>query len=262
MTVSIAVLCGVLGLVFGSFLNVVIWRVPRGESVARPPSHCPACDKPISPRDNIPVLSWVVLRGRCRHCQTRISPRYPLVEALTGALFAGMAVRFAGVDHGDAVLPAYLIFTAVAVALSFIDLDTQKLPNVLVLPLYLVAGLGLGIPALVFGQGRAAADAAIGGAALYAFYFVLCFATAGKGLGFGDVKLAGVLGLFLGWLGGRDVLVGALAGIFVGGLVAVALLVRGAGRKAKVPFGPFLVAGAFIGIYAGHPLAHAWLGSA
>jgi leader peptidase (prepilin peptidase)/N-methyltransferase len=160
------------------------------------------------------------------------------------------------------VLPAYLVFTAVVLALAFIDLDTKRLPNVLVLPLYPVALVGLGLPALVYGQGHAALRAAIGGAALYAFYFVLCFATAGKGLGFGDVKLAGVLGLFLGWLGGRDVLVGALAGIFVGGLVAVVLLLRGAGRKAQVPFGPFLVVGALIGIFAGHPIAHAWLGSA
>ena len=260
MHAFVAVFCGVLGLVIGSFLNVVIWRVPRGESVVRPPSHCPGCDAEIAPRDNVPVISWLVLRGRCRHCRNPISARYPLVEALTGALFVGMAVRMEHHVHGYAVLPAYLVFTAAIIALAFIDLDTKRLPNVLVLPMYPVALVGLGVPALVYGQGHAALTAVIGGAGLYAFYFVLCFGTAGKGLGFGDVKLAGVLGLFLGWLGGRDVLVGAIAGIFAGGIVAVVLLARGAGRKAQVPFGPFLVIGALVGVLAGHPIAHAWLG--
>lgn len=261
MTAFVTVFSGLLGLIIGSFLNVVIWRVPRKESVVQPPSHCPRCQTPLAARDNVPVLSWLLLRGRCRTCALPISARYPLVELLTGALFAGFAARLHRLEHGWSVLPAYLVFAAVTVALAFIDYDTKKLPNVLTLPMYGVGVIGLGVPALVHGMGHAAARAAEGGAALYAFYFILCYATAGKGLGFGDVKLAGVLGMFLGWIGWKDLLVGALGGIFVGGVVAAVLLARGMGRKAQVPFGPFLVVGAYIGILAGHPLAHIWLGS-
>ena len=105
MTALVAAICGVYGLVIGSFLNVVIWRVPRHESIVRPPSHCPSCDAPIANRDNIPVFSWLVLRGRCRHCGTRISFRYPFVELLTGVLFAAVGIVF----HDSWVLPAYLV---------------------------------------------------------------------------------------------------------------------------------------------------------
>jgi leader peptidase (prepilin peptidase)/N-methyltransferase len=262
VTAAVVVLCGVLGLLIGSFLNVVIWRVPRGESVVRPPSHCPRCETRLAARDNVPVLSWLVLRGRCRSCRGPISARYPLVEAGTAALFAGTAARLAGVRHGWAVLPAYLVFVAVCIALALIDLDTKRLPNVLTLPMYAVGPLLLGIPAAAYGDGRPLLRAAEGLAVLYGVYFLLCFGTGGRGLGFGDVKLAGILGLYLGWLGWRDLAVGVLAAHVVGGVLAIGLLVaQRAGRKSAVPFGPFLVAGALIGLFAGHALGQAWLGS-
>src|SRR4051812_15269569 len=122
---AVIVLIGLFGVVLGSFLNVVIWRVPRGESVVHPSSHCPGCGEPIRPRDNIPVVSWLLLRGRGRGCGVRIPPQYPLVELATGALFAGFAIRF-GIH---AVLPAYLYLAAVGLALTMIDLDVQRLPD-------------------------------------------------------------------------------------------------------------------------------------
>src|SRR5215468_8247978 len=125
MTAVVSVICALFGLLIGSFLNVVIWRVPRHESIASPPSHCPACDTPIKPYDNIPVVSWLLLRARCRHCGAHISARYPAVELLTGALFAAMGARFSD----SWVLPAYLVFTAGLIALSIIDLDLMILPN-------------------------------------------------------------------------------------------------------------------------------------
>src|SRR3954447_26801825 len=145
MTAFLVVVAGVFGLLIGSFLNVVVWRVPRGESVVSPPSHCPSCDMPIAPRDNIPVLSWVLLRGRCRSCGARISSRYPLVELLTGILFAGLAAWFGPV----AQLPAFLYLAAVGVALALIDLDLKRLPDVLTLPSYPVGLALLGMASLV-----------------------------------------------------------------------------------------------------------------
>src|SRR2546423_1575098 len=117
-----------LGLVVGSFLNVVIHRVPRDESIVRPRSRCPECDTPISPRDNIPVLSWALLRGRCRHCGVRIPVRYPLVEMLTAALFAVMGLRFGW----SGALPAFLVFSAVLVSVSAIDLEHKRIPTPIV----------------------------------------------------------------------------------------------------------------------------------
>ena len=128
----VVVFSAVLGLAIGSFLNVVIWRVPRHESIVSPPSHCPGCDVPIAPRDNVPVLSWLVLRGRCRHCRNPISARYPLVELATGVLFALMVWRFGLAWE----LPAYLYLAAIAVALALIDIDVHRLPNAIVLPSY------------------------------------------------------------------------------------------------------------------------------
>jgi leader peptidase (prepilin peptidase)/N-methyltransferase len=256
--VAVVVLVALVGLLIGSFLNVVVWRVPRGESVVSPPSHCPRCDTPIRPLDNVPVVSWLLLRGRCRTCRNHISARYPLVEAATGALFAGLAVRF-GVS---AVLPAFLYLGAVCVALSLIDIDVQRLPNALTLPSY-----GVGLVLLAFAAWRqrdwtALLRAVEGMAAFYAVYFALAFAYP-AGMGFGDVKLAGVLGLYLGWLGWGVWGVGLLAGFFAGGFFGIALLAtRRASRKTKIPFGPFMVVGAFVAIFAGAPIARLWLGSA
>ena len=254
MTAVVAGLCGLFGLLIGSFLNVVIWRVPRGESIVQPPSHCPGCDTPIAPRDNVPVLSWLVLRGRCRHCGTRISVRYPLVELATAGLFVAVAFKIG--PH--APLPAYLYLAAISVALALIDLEHFRLPDPLTLPSYPVGLVLLLIPAIVNSTWWPFERALIGMAALFAFYDVVAF-IAPKGMGGGDVKLAGVLGLYLGWLGWAQLAVGAFMAFLVGGVVSIGLVVfAGAGRKTRVPFGPFMLVGAFIGIFAGHSIGHAY----
>ena len=252
----LAVMAGLLGLVIGSFLNVVIHRVPRGESIVRPPSACPGCGNPIRPRDNVPVLGWLLLRGRCRDCQEPISVRYPLVEAGTGVIFAATAVRF-GLDQ---VLPAYLYLAAIAVALALIDLDVRRLPDAITLPSYGVAVVLLGAAAATGSDSGDFLRALLGGAAMFGLYFALCFAYP-AGMGFGDVKLAGVLGLYTGWLGWGVWAVGLFLGFFLGGVFGIGLiLVRRASRKSQVPFGPFMIAGVAVAIAVGGELVDAYTG--
>jgi len=253
--VPLVALTAALGLLVGSFLNVVIWRVPRGESVVRPPSHCPSCGNQVRPRDNVPVVSWVLLKGKCRDCDAAISRRYPLVELATGVAFAVMALRFGW----DAVLPAYLYLAAIGVALWMIDLDVKRLPNAIVLPSYPVAAALLTIAAAVNRDWDDLLRAGLGMVALYGFYFLLAFIYP-AGMGFGDVKLAGVLGLYLGYLGWAEVITGGFLGFLFGGVVGAALMVaQRAGRKSQIPFGPFMLAGALVAILAGGALADLYL---
>jgi leader peptidase (prepilin peptidase)/N-methyltransferase len=249
------VLIGVLGLAVGSFLNVVIHRVPLGLSLSHPGSRCPHCRTAIRARHNVPVLGWLLLRGRCADCAARISGRYPLVEAGTAALFVAVAAKFGYSPE----LPAYLYLAAVAVALAAIDLDVRRLPDRIVLPSYAVATLLL-LPAAVVRP--AWADAARGLAAatlLYLLYRLIALYPGG--MGGGDVTLAPLLGLYLGWLSWSAVAVGAFAGFLLGGVVGVALLaVRRADRRSRVPFGPFMLAGAFVAVFAATPIA-GWYGA-
>lgn len=247
--------CAVVGLLVGSFLNVVIWRVPRGESVVSPPSHCPSCGSRISPVDNVPVASWLLLRGRCRHCGVRISARYPAVEIVTALVFALLAWKVGA----HIPLIGYLWLGAVGVALAAIDVDLQRLPDALTLPSYAVGIAVLGAATAVDADGIwPFGRSLIGMAALFGFYFALVLAYP-RGMGLGDVKLAGVLGLFLAWLGWAQLAVGAFMAFLIGGLVSVGLvLFRGAGRKTKVPFGPFMLVGALVGILAGGPIGSAY----
>ncbi len=255
MTIALVAFCAVVGLLVGSFVNVVIWRVPRGESVVRPPSHCPGCNRPIRPRDNLPVLSWLLLRGRCRDCETAISARYPAVEVATAAVLGVMAWRF-GLD---AALPAFIYLGVIGVALTMIDIDVHRLPNAIVLPSYVVAAVLLGGAAVATGEWSSLLRAVLGGAALFALYFLLAFVYP-AGMGFGDVKLAGVLGAYLGWLGWGVLLVGGFLGFLLGGVVGGGLMMaRRAGRKSKIPFGPFMLAGAFIAILLGQPIFDGYL---
>lgn len=255
--VALLIGCLVLGLLVGSFLNVVIWRVPRGESVVSPPSACPSCGTEIKWFDNIPVLSWIVLRGKCRSCGNRISARYPLVELGTGLLFALIAVVF-GYSWE---LPAYLYFAAIAVALGLIDLDVKRLPNAIVIPSYAVAGLLLLLPAILQPAWMEYANAWLGALVLFAFYFALAYIYP-AGMGFGDVKLAGVLGLYLGWLGWGALLVGGFLGFLLGAVVGVVLIVvNRAGRKTAIPFGPFMLLGTLLGIIWGPALSELYLGA-
>ena len=253
---ALALSAGLLGLLIGSFRNVVVHRVPAGLSVVRPPSACPGCGTAIRPRDNVPVLGWLVLRGRCRDCGEPISPRYPLVELGTGVLFAVLALRF-GLDP---VLPAYLYLAAVGVALALIDLDVRRLPDVLTLPSYAVGAVLLGAAALLGSDSGDWLRALLGGAAMFAVYFALCFAYP-AGMGFGDVKLSGVLGLYLAWLGWGVLAVGLFLGFLLGGVFGIALiLARRGGRKTAVPFGPFMLGGALVAILAGQQLVDGYRG--
>lgn len=249
-------LLALVGLAVGSFLNVVAWRVPRGESVVRPVSACPACSTAIRSRDNVPVAGWLLLKGRCRDCDTAISPRYPVVEALTGVLFVVMGLRFGT----DAALPAYLYLMAVGLALAVIDLDTHRLPDVLTLPSYPVAVVLLGGAALLGSDSGRPVRALLGGLAMWGFYATIRQLYP-PGMGKGDVKLAGVLGLYTAWLGWGAWAVGVFAGFLFGGVWGVALIALGrAGRKTAVPFGPFMLAGVLLAVLVGQWLADAYLG--
>jgi len=246
----------VLGLLVGSFLNVVVWRVPRGESVVSPPSACPRCGARIAWYDNLPVVSWLVLRGRCRRCHEPISVRYPLVEAGTGILFGLVAWHF-GISW---TTPAYLYLAAISVALALIDIDTRRLPNAIVLPSYVVVPVLLAVASWGADDWPAMLRAVIGGVALYAFYFVMVLVKPGA-MGFGDVKLAGILGAYLAWLGWGSFVVGAFAAFLVGGVFSIGLMVAGrAGRKSKIPFGPWMLIGCAIGVAFGESLWSAYLG--
>lgn len=257
--IGLLALLGVLGLAIGSFVNVVVWRVPRGESVVRPPSACPRCTSPIRRRDNVPVVSWLLLRGRCRDCRGAVSVRYPVVEALTALLFVLVGVRF--LDDLWA-LPAYLYLAAIGVALALIDIDTHRLPDRIVLPSYVVVALLLVLASAPDGAWGAALRALLAGAALWLVYAVMWFAYP-SGMGFGDVKLAGVLGMLLGWLGWGSLAIGAFGAFLVGGVYALVLLVlRRAGRKSGIPFGPWMLVGAGLGVAWGEDIWSLYLGLA
>lgn len=252
----IYLVCGLFGLVIGSFLNVVIHRVPERRSLSRPGSSCPACGEPIRPWDNIPVVSWLVLRGRCRDCSAPISVRYPLVEALTAALFIAAAWRVGA----HAALADYCVFFAFLVALSGIDLDHHILPSRIIYP-----GVGASLVLLAIASGtdhdwHRYQDAVIGGVLALAALFLIHI-VAPRGMGFGDVRLSGLIGLNLGWLGLAHVAVGLFAGFVLGAVVGVGLMAVGvASRKSRIPFGPFLAAGAVVGVLWGTTLVHWWLG--
>jgi leader peptidase (prepilin peptidase)/N-methyltransferase len=243
----------VFGLVIGSFLNVVVWRVPRGESVVSPPSACPKCGHLIRRYDNVPVVSWLVLRAKCRDCGARISGRYPAVESGTAVLFGLAAWLVLSRGQGWAI-PAFAYLAAIAVALSLIDIDVHRLPDSIVLPSY---GVGVALLALASWNPGGTSDwpalgrAAVGALAMFALYLVILLVYP-AGMGWGDVKLAGVLGLYLGWVGWGALVVGWFAAFLLGGLYSVALLAtRRASRKSGIPFGPWMLAGAIVGVAAG-----------
>jgi leader peptidase (prepilin peptidase)/N-methyltransferase len=274
MTVLLGVclaLCTAFGALIGSFLNVVIYRVPRGESVVSPPSACPRCGHPIRGIDNIPILSWLILRGRCRDCSAPISLRYPLVELATALFFAGVGwwvgVKFLAADTRASfsvivvvlILIAFLYLAAVSMALALIDFDTHRLPNPIVLPAYIVGAVLLGTAALLAGDLERLLGTGIGLAAMWLAYFLMAVLYPG-GMGFGDVKLAGVLGLFLGWLGWGPLIVGSFSAFLLGGVFALVLLAsRRVTRKGGIPFGPWMLVGAWVGIFAGDTLWSSYL---
>jgi leader peptidase (prepilin peptidase)/N-methyltransferase len=241
-------LTALFGAVIGSFLNVVAYRLPRSKSLVTPGSQCPGCDTPIKLYDNVPVLGWLLLRGRCRTCRTAISPRYPAVEALTAAL----AVAVILVEHSTVDKVLGLVLVGILVPIALIDLDHQIIPNKITAPAAILAvaiGLALkpsGVP-----------EQLIAGAGAAAFLLVFVFAYP-RGMGMGDVKLAGVLGLFLGREVGVAIFVAVIAGTLVGAAVMARLGVE-RGRKTKVPFGPFLALGGIVALLAGPAIVHWYL---
>lgn len=241
----------VLGLLIGSFLNVVIWRVPRGENISHPGSHCPSCGHPIRAYDNIPVGSWLILRGKCRDCGQPISARYPAVELATGLAFAatGALVGF------SVLLVPMLWFVAACIALFMIDIDLRKIPNAIVFPSWAVVGLGLAVTGMVQGEWDNVLRAGLAALAMGVAYFTLALLYP-AGMGMGDVKLAVLLGMVLGWYGWPQVLVGFFAGFLFGAVWGLGLiLIRRGGRKTAVPFAPFMILGAVFALLFGGPVA-------
>lgn len=240
--------CFLFGLVIGSFLNVVIARLPDGRSVVHPPSACPACGSTIRWHDNVPVFSWLWLRARCRSCQAHISWRYPVVELLTAVLFLIAARQFGPSPD----LGAALLLLAALVAITGIDLDHQIIPDVITLP-----GIAVGAGLAMVLHPAAWLDTLFGilvGGGL----FLAIILASGGGMGGGDMKLGAMMGAFLGW---KLVLLAILVGVFAGGAVAIGLLVTGTkGRKDPVPFGPFLALGAVISLLWGNSLLAWYLG--
>ena len=258
--VALTVLAAAFGLIIGSFLNVVAYRIPAGISLLRE-SRCPACDAPVRPWQNVPVVSWLMLRGRCGSCGDRISWRYPTVELVTGVLFAAIACLLPwqeiapSLAAGIVVLVAFWWFAGSTIALALIDLDTRRLPNAIVLPGYPV-GIGLLTLACLLGADWwALARAGVGMLSLFGVYALLWIIRPGA-MGAGDVKLAGRVGLHLGWLGWGPLAVGGLAAFVLGGVFGIGLLAAGrAGRRTAIAFGPWMIVGAWTGVLAGAAIA-------
>ncbi len=252
-------LCALFGLAVGSFLNVVIYRVPRGESIVSPRSACPACGTPIRETDNIPVVSWVLLRGRCRQCQASISPRYPLVELACAGLFAGTAARFG--YQWD--LPAYLALFAGLLALSCIDVEHLLLPKKIVYPVTVLVTLLLLMAAAITGHWHQFVVGVVCAVGWFAVFFALNLISP-RILGFGDVRLSLVLGMSLGWLGVGYVVLGFFAANVVGAVVGVTLIAtKRMSRSDRIPYGVFLAAGCAVAVFAGPELlrpftGHSW----
>jgi len=244
----------ITGLALGSFLNVVVYRVPREQSVVSPPSSCPSCHNRLKAWHNVPVVSWLVLRGRCAFCAAPISARYPLVEFATAALFALMTMRF-GLSPQ---LPAYLFLAAAGLVLALIDLDVRRLPGSVVVPSYVVAVLLLMPAGAASGDWQPAVRALVGLAALTGVYFTLAIAFP-TSVSMSDVQLAGLLGLYLGWLSWTALAIGAIGGLVLGTLGRLAF---GALRQHQLAFatGPCLVVATGTALFITVPLA-SWYGA-
>jgi leader peptidase (prepilin peptidase)/N-methyltransferase len=239
---------GVLGAVVGSFLNVVAYRLPRHESLVTPASRCPACGTPVKPYDNIPILSWLLLRGHCRSCAAPISPRYPLVEALTAGLCVGAVLA----HQSAAAITLSIVLILLVVPAALIDLEHRIIPN-RITALGAVLALLIGVVLDPAGE----PERLIAGAAAGGFLLLAALAYPG-GMGMGDVKLAGVMGLFLGAPVAAAILIALVSGVLVGALVIARKGTR-VGRKTAVPFGPFLALGALVAVFAGQPLIDLYL---
>jgi leader peptidase (prepilin peptidase) / N-methyltransferase len=250
------ILAFVLGLIFGSFGTVAAYRIPRRETIVTGRSKCPNCGRQIKAHENIPVVSYLILRGKCPGCGTRISLRYPLTELITAVLFALSVVKF-DISMTAAV---YAGFFWVLVVLTVIDLEHKLLPNRIVYPTFVAGWAGLVAAALIDGDTDRLRSAALGAVVFGGFFFVVAFIYP-AGMGGGDVKLAFVLGTFVGYAGGVGaVLAGMFLSFLLGGVIGiVAMKLSGAGRKTQIPFGPFLALGSVIAIFLGERIVDAYV---
>ncbi len=247
MLTVLIVACALFGLAIGSFLNVVICRVPRHESVISPRSRCPSCGAFIRGYDNIPVVSWLVLRGRCRNCRKPISVRYLVVELATTAIFAGLAARLG--YNWD--LPAFLVLFAGLLALACIDAELLILPKNIVYPVLILVTLLLIAASAHSGNWHQLTLAAISAVAWYALFFIINLASP-RVLGFGDVRLALLLGLGLGWFGWRFVVIGFFAANLIGALIGLSLIAtKRLSHDQPIPYAVFLALGTAVAVYAG-----------
>lgn len=238
MEILFYIYLAIVGAIIGSFLNVVIYRVPKKESLVRPGSHCPHCGKPVRWYDNIPILSYTLLRGRCRQCKRSISQRYPMIEFLNGALYLAAGFKF-GLEWE---LLVALFFISVLVVIFFIDLDHFIIPNVIVLPAAAIV-----LAAMLAINPDRWLELILAGVLSAAFFFAIVMLVP-RGMGMGDVKMMLLLGFFLG----KAVLVALFFGFLIGAVVGVTLMVVGVrGRKSQIPFGPFLATGAIIALFYG-----------
>jgi leader peptidase (prepilin peptidase) / N-methyltransferase len=237
----------ILGLIIGSFLNVCIYRIPRNLSIVSPGSSCTSCKEPIQPWDNIPVISYLILRGKCRNCGEKISFRYPAIELFNGLLYAAVFLKFGPGWH----LPLFFIFVSAMIVITFIDLEFQIIPDVITLPgivigllaahFFIMDPFSMELPLGFF-------DSLIGLLAGGIGFFLIAVLSKG-GMGGGDVKMMAMVGAFTGWKG---VFMTTLIGSVTGSIVGIGLMIfSGAGRKTKVPFGPFLALGALVTLFLG-----------
>ena len=250
------ILAFVLGLIFGSFGTVAAYRIPRHETIVTGRSKCPNCGRQIKAHENIPVVSYLILRGKCPGCGTRISLRYPLTELVTAVLFALSVVKF----DVSVTAAVYAGFFWALVVLTVIDLEHKLLPNRIVYPTFVAGWAGLVAAALIDGDTDRLRSAALGAVVFGGFFFVVAFIYP-AGMGGGDVKLAFVLGTFVGYAGGVGaVLAGMFLSFLLGGVIGiVAMKLSGAGRKTQIPFGPFLALGSVIAIFLGERIVDAYV---
>ena len=239
---------GLLGAIAGSFLNVVAYRLPRRQSLISPASRCPRCQTPVKPYDNVPIVSFILLRGRCRSCSAPIPLRYPIVEALTAALCVGAVLA----HHSAASIALSVALILLLVPAAAIDIEHRIIPNRLTA---LGAVLALGIGLLLDPSGEP--ERLIAGAAAGGFLLIAALAYPG-GMGMGDVKLAGVMGLFLGRAVAPAIMIALLASVAVG-IAVIARKGAREGRKTAVPFGPFLALGALVAVFVGQDIVSAYL---
>ena len=246
-TTAVVIICLVAGLVVGSFLTVVVDRVPRGASVVAPPSACDACGHRLTAPDLVPVVSWLVLRGRCRHCGTSIGPEPIIIELATAAIFVLFGLHFGA----DPALPAFCVLGAALVALVWIDLHEFRLPREITYTAFVLGSIGLVLAALIEDEPERIWKAFVGAAIALAIMGLIYLASRGQ-MGEGDVRLSPLLGLYLGYLHLGTVPIGLFLGFLIGAVVGVvAMAVGSAGRKTALPFGPFLAAGTVLAIFIG-----------